>query len=56
MWSRDGLEMSEDRKRAVEAIPFPRSVHELRHFLDMTNYQRLFIRDMAFWLNRYRHR
>ena len=35
--------MSDTRKRAINAIPFPRSVHELRRFLGMTNYQRMFI-------------
>ena len=43
IWSRAGLKMSDDRKKPINAIPFPRTVHELRRFLGMTNYQRMFI-------------
>lgn len=41
--SRDGLKMSEGRKEAVMAVPFPRNARELRRFLGMCNYMRAFI-------------
>jgi hypothetical protein len=41
--SRDGLKMSEGRKEAVMAVPFPRNTRELRRFLGMCNYMRAFI-------------
>jgi hypothetical protein len=41
--SRDGLKMSEGRKEAVNAVPFPRNARELRRFLGMCNYMRAFI-------------
>ena len=43
VWTRHGIQMSEERKKAIDAIPFPRSMFELRRFLGMTNYQRMFI-------------
>jgi hypothetical protein len=39
----DGVRMSEDRKAAVAAMPFPRSCSELRRYLGMANYMRRFI-------------
>ena len=41
--SRNGLCMSEGRKEAVNAVPFPRNTRELRRFLGMCNYMRSFI-------------
>ena len=41
--SRDGLKMSEGRKEAVMAVPFPKNTRELRRFLGMCNYMRAFI-------------
>ena len=43
VFSRDGVCMGEERKSAVEAIPFPRSTKELRRFLGMANFMRRFI-------------
>jgi hypothetical protein len=45
--SRKGLRMSERRKEAVLAVPFPRTTRELRRFLGMTNYMRQFIPDYS---------
>ena len=45
--SRDGLKMSEGRKEAVMAVPFPRNTRELRRFLGMCNYMRMFIRQYS---------
>ena len=41
--SPDGIKMSDRRKDAVNALPFPRNVHELRKFLGAVNYMRTFI-------------
>jgi hypothetical protein len=41
--SRHGLRMDDRRKEAVLAIPFPRTTRELRRFLGMCNYMRMFI-------------
>ena len=43
VWTRAAFKMADSRKAAVDAIPFPRSVFELRRFLGMTNYQRMYI-------------
>ena len=41
--SAKGVRMSEKRKRALDAIRFPKSARELRRFLGITNYMRNFI-------------
>ena len=41
--SREGLKMSDGRKEAVTAVPFPRNTRALRRFLGMCNYMRNFI-------------
>lgn len=41
--SKDGVQMSERRKEAILAIPFPRSARDLRRFLGMANYMRAYI-------------
>jgi hypothetical protein len=45
--SRSGLRMDDRRKGAVLAIPFPRTTRELRRFLGMCNYMRMFIPNYA---------
>ena len=45
--SRDGLRMDDRRKEAVLAVPFPRTTRELRRFLGMCNYMRMFIPEYA---------
>jgi len=47
--SRKGVEMSERRKEAVLAVPFPQTSKALRSFLGMTNYMRSFVPKYA-WL------
>lgn len=39
--------MNDRRKEAVLAIPFPRTTRELRRFLGMYNYMRMFIPNYA---------
>lgn len=45
--SEKGVRMSESRIAAVQAVPFPRSAHELRRFLGMCNYMWRHISNLA---------